>query len=58
MDGFRSFLKSRFKREGEEVNGWIQKLSKPHVQKRRREYSKWMDSQALTNPCLREKERR
>ncbi len=46
MDGFRSFLKSEVKREGEEINGWIQKLSKTRVQKRRRG-DKWMDSQAL-----------
>jgi hypothetical protein len=46
MDGFTSYLKPMLKREGEEVNGWIQKLSKPHVQKRRRG-DKWMDLEAL-----------
>jgi hypothetical protein len=35
-----------FKREGEEINGWIQKLSKTHVQKRRRG-GKLVDSEAL-----------
>jgi hypothetical protein len=38
--------KPMFNREGEEINGWIQKLSKIHVQKRRRG-GKWMDSKAF-----------
>ncbi len=46
MDVFRSSLKLMFKREGEEVNGWIQKLSKTHVQKKRRG-EKWTDLDAL-----------
>jgi hypothetical protein len=46
MDGLRSSLNPMFKREGEEVNGWIKKLSETHVQKRRRG-DKWMDSEAL-----------
>jgi hypothetical protein len=44
-------------RRGGEINGWIQKHSKTHVQERRKGV-KWMDSQALTNPCSGEKDRR
>jgi hypothetical protein len=43
MDGFTSTHKPMFKREGEEINGWIHKYS---------------DSQALTNPCSGKKDRR
>jgi hypothetical protein len=41
MDGFRSSLKPMFKREGEEINGWIHKHSQAHVQERRRG-DKWI----------------
>jgi hypothetical protein len=34
------------RREGEEINGWIQKHSKTNVQERRKG-DKWTDSQAL-----------
>ncbi len=56
MDGFTS-TKPMFRREGEEINGRIHKHSQTHVQKSRRG-AKWMDSQAFTNPCSGEKERR
>jgi hypothetical protein len=39
-----------FRREGEELNGWIHKHSQSHVQERRKGV-KWIDSQALLNPC-------
>ncbi len=57
MDEFRNCLKPMFKRGGEEINGWIKKLSKIHVQKKRRG-DKWVDSEAFYNPCSNEKERR
>jgi hypothetical protein len=46
MDGFRSSLKSMFKREGEEVMDESRSSQKTHVQKRRRG-DKWMDSERI-----------
>jgi hypothetical protein len=46
MDGFKSFLKPMFKREGEEVMDESRSSQKTLVQKRRRG-DKWMDSEAL-----------
>jgi hypothetical protein len=40
--------KPMFKREGEEVNGWIKKLSKIHVQKRRRGVNGWIKNLSKT----------
>jgi hypothetical protein len=49
MDGSRSSLKPMFKREREEINEWIQKLSKTHFKREGEERNGWFIS--TQNPC-------
>jgi hypothetical protein len=48
MDGFTSIHKPMFRREGEEINKWIQKLSKTHFKREGGEINGWIHKHSQT----------